>query len=191
MNNCLAVLGALLLGAALAPAQSPPTKPATINVQSAILSTKEGRKAAEELTNRFTSQKQALEKEQADLTALQSRMRSGSATLSKEAKDRLIADIDARTKDWNRESQDFNNEVQEAEAKIMNDVGQKMLDLIQKYASQHGVFFVADVSNPRTPVIWADSSLDITNEIIKLYDEAHPLPAGAPASPAPPPAKKQ
>ena len=67
---------------------------------------------------------------------------------------------------------------------------------------QNGYAMVVDVSNPQTPVLWADPAVDITNEIVKLYDQAHPGTgaAAAPARPAPakpapsaakPPAKKQ
>lgn len=181
---------ALLLAPALLAQGTAPLKPATINVQAAILSTREGKKATQDLQDKFMTRRQALEKKQADLQSIQARMRSGSATMSKESKDKLIADIDARTKEWNRESQDFNDEVQQEQGRIMNEVGQKMLDVIEKYGSQHSILLVADVSNPQSPVLWSDSSLDITNDIIKLYDQTYP-PAAAPATVPPPPASKK
>ncbi len=87
----------------------------------------------------------------------------------------------------------------------MNQIGSRIMDVIIKYCTAHGYSMVVDVSNPQTPVLWADPSVDITNDIVKLYDEAHPgtgataapaKPAGAPARPAatrpaPAPAKKQ
>jgi len=179
--------GLVLAGAMVVCAQTQaPTKLATINVQAAILSTKEGQQATQDLAGRFNPRKQALEKKQADLATLQSRMRAGSATMTPAAKDKLIGDIDTQTKAWNRDSADFNAEVQQEEGKIMNEVGHKMLAVIEKYAILHGVILVADVSNPQSPVMWADPSIDITNDIIKLYDETNPV---APAAP-PPPAKK-
>jgi len=188
----LAIYAALVLaGARVIYAQAPvPTKPATINVQAAILSTKEGQQSTQDLSAKVSTRKQALEQRQSNLAQLQSRLRAGSATMSQAARDKLIADIDAQTKAWNRDSADFNAEVQAEEGKIMNDVGQKMLPLIEKYALLHGIILVADVSNPQSPVVWADPSLDITNEIIKMYDQTYPLaPAAPPATP--PAAKKQ
>jgi outer membrane protein len=41
---------------------------------------------------------------------------------------------------------------------------------------------VLDVSNPQTPVLWAASAVDITNDIVKLYDQAYPGTAAAPAA---------
>ncbi|HEY2017943.1 MAG TPA: OmpH family outer membrane protein [Bryobacteraceae bacterium] len=191
MNKSVAAFLMLIpAGAILLPAQAP-KKPATINVQSAILSTKEGQKAAQDLQNKFSARRQTLEKRQSDLTALQSRMRSGSATMTQQAKEKLISDIDTQTKAWNQDTQDFNAEIQQEQGQIMNTVGQKMLEIIDKYATEHGIFMVADVSNPRSPVLWADPSDDITNDVIKLYDQAHPLPAATPPAAVPPATKKQ
>jgi outer membrane protein len=55
--------------------------------------------------------------------------------------------------------------------------------IIDQYASRNGFAVVLDVSSPQTPVMWAAAAVDITPEIVKLYDQAHPAaaPAGAPA----------
>jgi outer membrane protein len=78
------------------------------------------------------------------------------------------------------------------------------MDVIIKYATQNGFAMVVDVSNPQTPVLWADPAVDITNEIVKLYDQGHPgtgaapatakpagTPAAAPKPPVTPPATKK
>ena len=101
-------------------------------------------------------------------------MKKGSATMSDEAKSKLARDIDSNQKSLQRDSEDFDADVQQEEGKIMQDLGQKMMDVIIKYATQNGFSMVLDVSSQQTPVLWADPSADITTEIIKLYDQAHP-----------------
>jgi hypothetical protein len=44
---------------------------------------------------------------------------------------------------------------------------------------------VVDVSNPQTPVLWADQSINITEPIVKLYDQAHPGTGAAPSAAKP------
>ena len=173
-----------------APPTAAPMKVATIHVQDAIMRTKEGQKAAQELQTRFTPRKQVLEKKQSDIVALQQQMRAGGATMSQAARDKLTRDIDASSTSLKRDTEDFQAEVQQEEGKIMNDLGQKMMEILGKYATQNGVAMVIDVSNQQSPVLWADASLDITTEIIKEYDAAHPVVAAAPAAPAPPATKK-
>jgi outer membrane protein len=58
------------------------------------------------------------------------------------------------------------------------------MDVIIKHATQNGFAMVLDVSNQQTPVLWADPSADITTEVIKLYDAAHPAAGAAPTAPA-------
>jgi len=206
LKKNFAVFPALALGlAALAHAQAAaPTKVAIISVQQAILQTKDGQKASGDLQTKFTPRRDELAKKDANIKALQDQMKKGSATMSEEAKTKIARDIDSNQKSLQRDSEDFDADVQQEEGKIMQDLGQKMMDVIIKYATQNGFAVVLDVSNQQTPVLWADPSADITTEIIKLYDQAHPgtgpapaatkpaaPPAGMPKPPANPPATKK
>ncbi len=177
--------------AAVAHAQTAPSKVAIIHIQNAILATKDGQKAQADLTSRFSPKKQAIEKLQSDITQMQDQLSKGSATMSEDAKAKLMKNIDDSKKRGQRDAEDFDAEVQQEEGKIMNDIGAKIMDVIIKYSTAHGYSMVVDVSNPQTPVLWADPSVDITTEIVKLYDEAHPGTgaASAPAKPAPAPAR--
>jgi outer membrane protein len=190
LKKNFAIFPALALGfAALANAQAAaPTKVAIISVQQAILQTKDGQTASAALQAKFTPKRQQLEKKQSDIVSLQDQMKKGSATMSEDAKSKLARDIDSNQKSLQRDSEDFDADVQQEEGKIMQDLGQKMMDVIIKYATQNGFSVVLDVSNQQTPVLWADPSADITTEIIKLYDQAHSG-AGAGAAPAPATAK--
>src|SRR5947209_3160606 len=181
------VISAFALGlATLAHAQAAaPSKVAIIHVQNAILQTKDGQRAQGELNTKFTPKKNAIEKKQSDIAALQDQMKKGSATMSDDAKNKIARDIDSNQKSLQRDTEDFEADVQQEEGKIMQDLGQKMMDVIIKYATQNGFSMVVDVSSPQTPVLWADPSVDITNEIVKLYDQAHPGSGAAPAGAKP------
>lgn len=174
-------LPVLALGmAAMAHAQNP-TKIAIIHVQNAILSTKEGQKAAGELTAKFAPKKAELDKKQADLASLQDQLRKGSATMSEEVKTKLMRDFDSGNKNLQRDTQDAQDELDQEQGKVMQELGNKMMGVIEKYATQNGIAMVVDVSNPQTPVLWASQTIDITGDIVKLYDQANPS-TGGPAS---------
>lgn len=191
----------IMLGmAALASAQaSVPTKPATIHIQKALLSTKDGEKASNDLQAKFAPRRSALEKKQSDIAAKQDQLKKGAATMSQEARDRLARDIDADQKAFQRETEDFDADVQAEEGKVMNELGARLMEVLGKYATQNGLSLVIDTSNQQSPVIWADPTIDITSDIVKLYDLAHPVTAGAapapaatkPPAPATPVTKKQ
>ena len=186
-----ALAGLAAMGNAQAQSQAPaalPTKVATIQVQTAILSTGDGKKAQNDLTNKFSARKQALEKKQSDIANLQEQLKKGSTTMNQDTRDKLARDIDAGQRALKYDGEEFEADVQQEEGKIMNELGQKLMDVIVKYATQQGFAMVVDVSPQQSPVLWADPAVDITQEIIKLYDQAHPAAASAPPAPAVKPA---
>ena len=112
--------------------------------------------------------------------ALNARRRKGNATMSDDAKLKMQNDITSGQKGLQRDGEDFEAEVQQEEQKLMGDLWQKMMDVVTKYATQNNFAMVVDVSNPQSPVLWRDPAIDITGEMVKLYDQAHPG-GGAPA----------
>ena len=184
MKKNFVVFPALVLGmAAMVHAQAP-AKVAIIHVQNAILQTKDGQKAAGDLQARFAPKKADLDKKQADIATLQDTLRKGSATMSEDAKAKLMRDIDANNKSLQRETEDAQADLDAEQGKIMQELGNKVMAVIEKYATQNGFALVLDVSNPQTPVLWAASAIDITNDIVKLYDQANPG-TGSPAATKP------
>jgi outer membrane protein len=178
------VFPALVLGmAAMVHAQTP-TKVAIIHVQNTILQTKDGQKAASDLQGRFAPKKAELDKKQADIAALQDTLRKGSATMSEEAKAKLMRDIDANNKVLQRDTEDAQADLDQEQGKIMQELGNKVMAVLEKFATANGYSLVLDVSNPQTPVLWASQTIDITSDIVKLYDQANPGTAAPAAKPA-------
>lgn len=206
MKKNFAVFACALAAATLAGAQTPgtplvkppapqatgpaPTKIAIINVQQAIMSTGDGRKAATEMQTRFNPRQEQLKKMQADIQALQDQMKKGSATMSDDAKNKLARDIDNKTKSFQRDADELNADIEQENGRLMQDLGAKMQAVWDQYLAQNGFAILFDVSSQQTPVLWAATSVDITPDVVRLYDQAHPVAAGAaaPARPAAPPA---
>ena len=106
--------------------------------------------------------------------------------MSDDAKTKIERDIDSKTKALQRDTQDTSADYEEEMGKVYQEMGNKMLQIIEQYSYQNGYAVVLDVSNQQTPVIWAAPSANIIADIIKLYDQAHPgLPAAKPAAQAP------
>ena len=178
--------------AAAAPAPTPaataastPTKVGIINITAAILATKDGQKAAAELKTKFDPKKGALEKRQTDIQALQDQLRKGAATMSDEAKARMQRDIETNNRSLNNDAEDLNTEVDQEQQKLMQEIWGKMNPIINQYATQNGYAVVLDVSNQQGGVIFGAADVNITPDIIKLYDQAHPGTAAAPATAKP------
>ncbi len=185
-----AALGALAMVAVPASAQQAPTKVGVIQIQSAIVSTKDGQTAAKGLEERFQPKRRELEKRQGEIRGEQERLQKGANTMPQAAKDDLARKIDSLTKAFNRDAEDAQAELEQEQNKMLNELGQKMMVVIDKYAKDNGYAIILDVSNPQTPVLYASNTVDITKDIIDLYDKNAPAapPAGSPSAVKPMPA---
>jgi len=155
-----------------------PAKVGVINLQSAIVGTKDGQKAATGIQARFNPKKAELDKRQGDISQLQDQLNRGRNTLGEDARQRLVREIDQKTKSLNRDTEDARAELDQEEQKIMNELGSRIVAVIDKYAKDNGYVMILDVSSPQTPVMFASNTVDITRDIIALYDK------NAPAAPS-------
>jgi outer membrane protein len=170
-------------------AQAQQGKFAVINIQGAIISTKDGQKAAAELQQKTAPKKKELEQKQNEINGLQDQLNKGSNTLSDSAKNDLYKNIEFKKKGLQREVEDAQADLEADQQKLLSQLGQKILAVIEKYSRDNGITMVLDVSNPQTSVLYASPSVDITKEIIDLYDKSTasggaPAPAPAPKTPA-------
>lgn len=160
-----------------------PTKVAILYVQNAILQSAEGKKIAAELQAKFNPRRAALEKRQSDIQAMQDQLKKGGATMSDDAKNKLARQIESDGKVLQRDADDLNADAEQEQSKVFQDLFTKLNAVVGQYATQNGYAVVLDVSNQQGPIMWAAASVDITSDIVKLYDQAHPV-AAAPAPPA-------
>ncbi len=191
------LLAGLVLASLTLPVAFAQNKVGTINIQQAIVSTKDGQKAAAELQTRFEPRRKGMEQSSAAVQALQEQYRKLGTVGSEEVKRKLQADIELKTKSLQRESEDAQAEFDQEQQKVLNELGGRIMQVINKYATDNGFSMILDISSQQTPVIWASNTLDITNEVIKLYDAnapstmTPPAKTAAPAAPkTPAPAKK-
>ena len=66
-----------------------------------------------------------------------------------------------------------------AQSDIVDSIGRKMLDVLDKYARESGYTVVLDSSAQGSPVVYASNEMDITDTIVRLYDQAYPVKEGA------------
>lgn len=191
MKIDLKILGlaaaALVLTAPAAPAQQAPTKIAIINIQNAILATKDGEKAREQIRAKFEPRSKEIEAAGAEVQQLRSQLQKTANAISAEAREKLSREIDDKNKKLQWESEDFQSDLQQEEQKLVGEIGQRMIQIIDEYAKANNISVVLDVSSQASPVLWAATGIDITVEIVQLYDKQHGAGAAAPPAAAPKP----
>jgi outer membrane protein len=165
-------------GAAGAAAAGAPAKFAVINIKQAIVTTAEGKLASATLQSQFAPKQTELESLNKQISDLQSRLNNGARTLSDDEKARLQRQGDLLTHEFQRKQDDLNEEVTAAQSDIVDSIGRKMIDVLDRYSRENGFAFVLDSSAQGSPVVYASNQLDITEAIVRLYDEAYPVKEG-------------
>jgi outer membrane protein len=191
-----------LFAASFAGAQTP-TKVGVIQIQTALVSTKDGQKAVAELEGRMAPKQKEMERKRSEIQELQDKLSKGGNAMAQGAKDDLARSIDQKTKSYNRDMEDARAELEQEQRKLLEELSGKMQVVIDKFALANGYAILLDVSNQATNVLYVATGVDITKDVIEMYDKttasaptsAKPAaPATKPAAPAAPaatPAKKQ
>ena len=183
-----------------AAASAGPVKIAVMNVRNAIVATAEGKQAQAQLQSQFAPKQNELQSMQKQIEELQTKLTQGQRTLSTDEQAKMQRDGEMLQRRLQRGTDDLNEELQAAQGEIVDTIGRKMLEVLDRYSRENGFTVVLDTSAQGSAVVYGSSQSDITQEIVRLYDQAYPVKGGAPASsapstpkpatPAPAPAKK-
>ena len=164
------------------------SKVGAINLRLAIASTAEGKQASAQLESQFLARRKELESLNKQINDLQQRLASGANTLSDEEKARLTLQGQRLTQQLERKQNEFQEDINNAQSDVINAIGHKLVEVVMRYAPSNGYNAILDNSSQNTPVLFASS--DITQDIVRLYDETYPVKGAAPTSVTPkPPAK--
>lgn len=178
---------------AQAPAAGSPAsgKVGVLNVQGAIANTAEGKVASAELQSQFAPRQNELQNLQKQIEDIRQRLQAGGDKLSQEEQARLQRQGEVLTKQAQRKQEDYNDDVQAALGEVRERIGRKLVDILDRYARENGYVAIFDSSAQASPIIYASNQIDVTQEIVKLYDQAYPVKASAaPAKPATAPSAK-
>src|SRR5580692_11301489 len=160
------------------------TKVGTINIEQAIFASNEGRRDAEALNKKFEPKQNELKGLADELDSLQKQLSAQQDKLNDESRDKLVKQIEAKKKSFDRAQQDAQEDYQNQQGEIGNRILTKMAPLIVQYSSNNGYGMILDTSQqwPRGPVIWYGPAVDITQPIVEAYNTQSGVPAPAAGS---------
>ncbi len=171
------MITSILILAVLQIAAQQPATPApqvvAINMPKAIASTQEGIRAADHMRAEWSPELAALEKREAaigtDRVTLEreSRKRHGiwpfRHAMSPGEKARRMSEIERRARAIVRERDDDQAGFEVERTRVVNQIAGRMQPIIGRYTKDHGYSLVPD------------SGIDLTDEIVRLYDLAYPV----------------
>jgi len=177
-----AVLAAAFLMITPAPAHAAEFKAAFVEMTRALNQVEEGKAELEKLEGWQKKERKDLEKEENSLMQRQESLKAEEGVLSQDA-------YRAKVEQFMKDFEEFRNKKMNAAKELQNRLTQATLNvkrrmdiIVAEIAQRDGYTMVVDISEGG--VMYYPQSMDITNEIIRMYDKRYPL-AKKPATPTP------
>lgn len=164
----LVAFAATLPAQTAVPAQ---TKVAVINSQAAVAETAEIKKAQAELEAQFKPRQAELEKLTKEVAGLQQQLQTGQGKLTPQAMQDIQITGQRKERERQRIQEDLQTDVDRARNEILQRVGGRMQQVVQKLAEARGIDLVVDVAN----TVYFKPALDVTKEATAEYDKAYPV----------------
>lgn len=154
-----------LLGVSRAQAQ---TKIGLVDMQKAIQSSKDGKKAKTELEGEFEKKKKELQKKEGDLKKMGEDLEKKKSVLSEEALNKKQAEFQEEMMKYREGVQKSQMEIQKKERDLTAPILEKMKKVIDKVAKAKGLNMVIEL----TPmVLYSEAALDITDDVLKAFED--------------------
>jgi outer membrane protein len=161
-----------------APAATPqPPRPfpegakiAYVDLQRIAQSSAEGKAAAAKLEELKKQKTAELTEKNKALEGLRTKLQQGGTVLSDSARAQLEKDIDKQTREIQFLQQGAQAEFEQLEQELNQDFQRKLnpiLDQVSKEKGLHMLFSIRD-----NGAVWADTGLDLSDEIVKRFDAA-------------------
>ena len=167
-------LGAVPAGL-LAQSSGTSGKVGVVNIQEAILSTGEGKKSMADLQRKYQPRQAEVQKQNQDIQAINDQLQKQAATLSDDEQRRLNRDLEEKQKLLKRTTEDAQADFSADRDEMFRRIGQKMVNVIRDYAQKNSFSLV--IGSDQIPIYYAATEIDLTDQIVKLYDAANPVDA--------------
>jgi outer membrane protein len=184
----LAVLVAQAQAPAPAPAASGPlNRIAYIDVQRVLARSAAGVAAREQLEREKATMQKEMDGRRVELEKLREEIEKKGALLTPDARRERQEQFERKRRDAARLADDFQKELEKKESVLLQKVLQDVSGIIERVGKEKNYYMI--VEKRGAGVIFASAEADLTDEVIRAYDQQAPKgPAAAP--PATGPAKK-
>jgi len=167
MKRIVFALIALLLLAAPALAE---TKIAYVDLQKALNLSKAGIEAKNEIAAQVQKYEDEFKSKQEDLQKLKEELEKQAVLLSDSAKAQKERDFQQNVKELQRFQKDVKEELQQQDADATKRILNELFEILQKLGKDSGYQMI--IEKNEGAVIYADESVDLTDELIKAFDAA-------------------
>jgi len=142
----------------------------TVDLQRAIESVNQSKKAREKMDKEFGEKQKLLKAKEEEVRKMYEDFQKKALVISEKAKTDMQAEIQKKYMEASQLANQFQEEYQKKIAEIRDPMIKSMTSIIEDIAKEKKLDFV--YAN-QTGIIYAKSPIDLTNDLIKKYNEIH------------------
>ncbi len=146
-------------------------KLAFVDLQKAINLCKAGQDAKEKFAKEVKQAEEKLALKQEELKKLKEILEKQSAMLTEETLKEKEKDYQAKLRDFKRLYEDSQNELKQQDNETVKEILEELVKITQEYGKEKGFTFIFEKSE--SALLFADDVMDVTNEILKIYDQKY------------------
>jgi outer membrane protein len=182
-----AVLAGILLATSSLAQQPQPAQPessakiAFVYVQRALATTEEGKIKLKEIEEWAKPRQQELERLDKEINDLKGELMSRQGVANDEAAAEMNRRLVSKQRDFEDKQRIAKRDFDEKQQALLRDIGGRLQEIITKYADQNR-YTAVFIFKP-DDLAYLATSADITDTVIKLFNERYPVAAKAPAAP--------
>ena len=165
----LALAAALLLGGPVTRSDAAGTRIGYVDVQRVIVRSVAGVAAREQLEKDKVAMQKDVDNRKVEVDKLREEMEKKGLVLSAESRREKEETLQRKVRDLRRLAEDLEKELQKKEQQATQKILQELTGIIEKMGKERG--FLLIVERRSGGVIYGDPEGDVTDEVIKLYDQ--------------------
>src|SRR5262249_7118568 len=144
---------------------------AFVDLQRALVEVEEGRAAQARLRTFGENTQKEIEKDQDALKKEKEQFDKQAATMTEAARRQKAGEFEKKMLDFNAKVQKFQGDMETRQRNEIDIIVSKMDPLVQAIAQKEGFTMIFDKS--RAGLVFAPAHLDLTNELIRMYNDQY------------------
>jgi outer membrane protein len=169
MVGMVALVAAVLLSGLVAGADAAGTRIGYVDVQRVIVRSVAGVAAREQLEKDKVTMQKDVDNRRVEVDKLREEMEKKGLVLSAESRREKDETLQRKVRDLRRLAEDLEKELQKKEQQATQRILGELTGIIEKMGKERG--FLLIVERRSGGVIYGDPEGDVTDEVIKLYDQ--------------------
>ena len=142
---------------------------AVVDMQRALNECAAGKRAKDEVRKKFERAQNELKREREDLDRMRDSYDKKALVLKEDERRNLEKDLEAKTLDFKRKYEDFQRDLKRTDAELTSGIVEQLYAIVNAYAKERRFTVVLEASSGA--LVYADPSVDITDEVIKRHDK--------------------